>query len=130
MRLFVVGKLGELIKKVIELEDLIKEHPTSILITELAQYQELLKAWPVRDDVLVHRAVDIFRFNIAKLKQYEKELRIAVADGWGFELCLKEYLNYLDNVRSDLSTLNEIGMFIGPSPFMELEDDKVAESAT
>jgi hypothetical protein len=130
MRLFVVGKLGEVIKKIIELEDVLRENPTNqILVAELASYNEVVRMWPIHDDVIMHQAMDIFRLNIEKLKLAEQELRsTGIGDPFMF-MVMTKYFKYLDLVRSDLSTINELGMHVGPSPYMEVVDANVEQLA-
>lgn len=129
MRLFVVGKLGEVIKKILELEDLIKDNPKdTILITELTGYNEVVKMWPILDDVFLHTAIQIFKLNIEKMKDAEKEMRVCTHGDPFLHMIVGRYTRYLDNVRSDLATLNELGMHIGPSPYMEIHDANMAQT--
>lgn len=121
MRLFVVGKLGEVIKKILELEDLVKDNPKdNILLMELTSYQKILTMWPIQDKQLMDQAVYIFKLNIEKMKIAEHEMRVCSHGDPFLHMVVGRYTRYLDNVRSDLATLNELGMHIGPSPFMEI----------
>lgn len=123
MRLFVVGKLGEVIKKILELEDVLRETPNALLVTELKAYNEILTMWPIHDSVVMHQAIQIFKLNIEKLKMAEKELRSSsTSHGEICKLSTYDYFKYLDAVREDLKVLNELGMHIGPSPFLEVVD--------
>lgn len=122
MKLFIVGKLGEVIKKVIELEDAITKTENRILVIELSAYNQVLKMWPISIEVdKLTMAIDVFRFNMAKLKVAEDDLRSSKV-GIDIMFSKNRYMRYLDLVRSDLVALNDIGKHIGPSPLMELED--------
>lgn len=131
MKIFIVGKLGEVVKKVCELEEVIKENAdTSILITELASYQEILKCWPVEDENQVHIAIQVFKMSLASLKQKEQDLITYLNNIYPhhLQMAVAAYVSALNNVREHLQAINELGRFIGSSPWMELEDDNLEQT--
>jgi hypothetical protein len=125
MKLFIVGKLGEIIKKVIELEWIIKENlEQSIIVAELAAYQEVLNMWPVleEDKAELTQSVDLFRWHLANLKVKEQVLRDDNNVKLYEVMSKNNYLKALDTVRYDLAKINKIGEHIGPSPMLEVDD--------
>lgn len=122
--ILVVGKLGEVIKKVLELEAVLDAHNgNQILLAELAAYQEVLKMWPVENQDIVQATIQVFKLNLAKLKQAEDELCALTRDSVFMFMTIMEYVKYLNYVRNDMQALNELGMHIGPSPILEVADE-------
>jgi hypothetical protein len=123
MKIFICGRLGEVIKKVFELEEAIKESPTNvILVAELAAYNQVLSMWPVLDKKELTQAISIFRFNLVNLKEKEAELRIHSSIAFYDIMFKNRYFQALDNARESLAYINELGMYIGDSPMLEVDD--------
>jgi hypothetical protein len=128
---FVVGKLGEIVKKVFELEDALRQFPkNSIFIAELASYSQLLEIWPIQEPMQVHLAMHNFKAALAKLQQVEKMLRDATEhkDQSYIGIALPQYLKSLDACRESLTLLNDLGKHIGTSPWMQIDDFKVEQT--
>jgi len=115
MRVFIVGKLGEVVKKMYELEQAIKEKPNTILLTELICYQEILRLWPVEDETQTHMACQTLKLCLMKLQEQEVLLRQYSN--------VIDYCKALDVVRDQMAFVNKLGKYIGPSPWMEIDDD-------
>jgi hypothetical protein len=124
MKIFVVGKLGEVIKKVIELEDAIRETPDNVIfIAELAAYNQVLQMWPVLDKDELTQAIDEFRFCLSNLREKETTLRNNEYSHHVLDIQLeRRYLKALDETRANMAYINELGMHIGASPVLEVED--------
>lgn len=123
MHIFVCGKLGEVIKKVVELENAIKNSTGNVvLVAELAAYNEILQLWPVSNKDELDHSVDIFRFCLANLKEKEKELREQHSVSMYDMMAKNKYLQALDETRANMSYINELGMYAGSSPVLEVED--------
>lgn len=123
MRLFVVGKLGEIVKKVIELENVIKHDPTNtFVLAEYAAYQKVLEMWPVLDKGALVQAVDIFKYNLANLKEKEKALRENTDLAFYDLIAKNRYFTALEDVKASMHHINKLGEYIGSTPILEVED--------
>jgi hypothetical protein len=124
MKVFICGKLGEIVKKIIELEDILKNNPTNTtILAELTAYNQVLAMWPVSDKRAVAQLVDILKLNIYKFRNAEKELREDAGRDASTMLALASYFKYLDYVKDNMHTLNGLGMWIGESPWLEVPDE-------
>lgn len=123
MKIFVIGKLGEIVKKVIELEWLISDNPTNtLLIAEFTAYQQVLQMWPVTDKKELEQQVDIFKFCIANLRERETALREQNSVALYDVIAKNNYLKALDETRACMANISELGQYSGTSPLLEVED--------
>jgi len=125
-KVIVIGKLGEVAKKIIEIEMLIEKQPNArILLVELASYYKVLDAWPVEDKEVIKSELQIFRYGLELLATYEQELKEASKTGTTIDVCfaVPRYLKGLKEVRERLTKINSLGRFIGDSIELELEEN-------
>ena len=123
MQIFVVGKLGEIVKKLIELELVLQDDPAnSFVIAEVAAYQQILNMWPVLQKNELMQAVDIFKFNLKHLKEKEECLRNEQTVILYDILAKSNYFKALDAVRHNLAYINTLGEHIGTSSILEVQD--------
>lgn len=125
-KVIVIGKLGELAKKIVELEMLIQENPRAkMLLVELASYQRVYQAWPVLEREDLETQMTVFRYELAKLSQLEKDLRYAYEHGTSIDVCMMvpPYLKSLAFAREKLYQINALGKFMGDSIELEVDDE-------
>ncbi len=124
MKIFVIGKLGELVKKVIEMEGLIADNPSNtLLITELAAYSEILNMCHIQD-----RKEFIQLCNISNLIEKEAAMRENTSLQFYDMHAKDKYLHALDAVRECLAKLNILGQYIGDSPYLEVDDADITRA--
>lgn len=123
MKLFVVGKLGEIVKKICDLEYILKDNPTNtLLIAELAAYQQVLNIWPVLEKNELDQSVDVLKFRLAYLREKEADLREENSVLLYDVMAKNRYLLALDAARDMVAHINSLGMYIGELPLLEVED--------
>ena len=121
MELLVLDKLGDLVRKSVEIKHLLeKDKENKLLERDLQAHRMLIEEW-VRGAgiseliyaVLEQRLVT----GMERLRTDEDELRGAVSTGWNAmrQLTLEQYLRRLTEVRNVLGELNRLGGFGFPA---------------
>ena len=122
----VVSSLGELNKKLIELEIRIpKEHRDRSLLLEIASLKKILEEWPVLDREKAHLLHTCMRMSVIKLQSCELELEehLKKIDSqtscestqsifWLIRLA-SDMLRYRKEIRKQISELNKLSGGIG-----------------
>lgn len=125
MKIFICGRLGDVVKKIIESEEALTVDPKNeFIIVELAAYQQVLSMWPVleKDKAELSQQIDILKFNIKNLVEKEKALREHNAVALWDVVAKNKYLSALDDTRASIAIINRIGMYAGLSPMLEVKD--------
>jgi hypothetical protein len=69
--------------------------------------------------------MQIFKLSLSSLRVKEKDMSLYIDKPEHLQMSVIAYLKALEDVRDNLQKLNELGKFIGASPWMELEDAKM-----
>jgi hypothetical protein len=132
-KVIVIGKLGEVIKKIVETEMLIEKNPKArVLLVELASYYKVLKAWPIENQQELDMHMSMFRYSLQLYLELEEEL-IKVNAGYVLEdVCstVDRYLKAKKDARMRLKQLNSLGRFIGDSIELEVDDELLRDEVT
>lgn len=123
IRVLVLGKLGELVKKIYELEYVLSFRPNPITASELASYNMVLAAWPVSSTDDVRVAITVFKLQLDKFHKVEDHFVKAVKKKSELEVtqCSHEYMVALEEVRTSMKKLNSMGKHIGDSIWLEIK---------
>lgn len=123
VRVLVIGKLGELVKKIYELEYIIARRPNAVAAVELASYNLVLAAWPVDNVEDTHLSIANFKLQLDKFHSLEKEFALAVASKNELRVTAisAEYLTALDVVKATMKHINALGKHIGDSIWLEIK---------
>jgi len=124
VRVYVIGRLGELVKKIIELELLVEEDSKNeIAILELASYYEVLEAWPLEKPE--DRSVLLMDFRLAfrkyALASDEFMTSVASKNTHRLEIDSLAYLKAREIVKSKMKALNAVGRFVGNIPILTMK---------
>jgi hypothetical protein len=124
IRVLVLGKLGELVKKIYELEYVLSYRPNPITAAELASYNLVLAAWPVDDKEDVRVLITAFKLELDKFHLAERDFESAIRRKNEIEVCQisAEYARRLSDVRASMKRLNTMGKHIGDSIWLEIKD--------
>lgn len=131
----VLGTLGDLVKKIIELE-MLERKPSRDTTVQMYAYGKILEDWPVTDKDQVERLISSFRIQTARhiaIEQSMTELSIKVTGKIGSSSWVQSvatltdatnrYLVSKNILRQVLTQLNSMGRYIGSPPLtMELLD--------
>ena len=136
----VLGTLGDLVKKIVELE-MLERTPSRDTTVQMAAYYSILDQWPVEDKDIVTSLVQSFRVQAAKhiaiessmLEQCKKvaEVKFVGSTSTAYILftIVQRYTVSKKQLRAILEQLNSQGKHFGLPPLaMELADGK--ESST
>lgn len=123
IRVLVLGKLGELVKKIYELEFIISVRPNHITASELASYNMVLAAWPVDNSDDVRTLITVFKIQLDKFHRIERDFGLAVNKKNELEVLQssREYITALNDVRASMKKLNSMGKHVGDSIWLEIK---------
>jgi hypothetical protein len=119
----VIGRLGELVKKVFELEDLIEADPKNdVAILQLATYSEIMEQWPVDDVSIMPILLTDFRMAFNRYRDaglvLEEDVAFRNESRLGLDVC--SYLSSKNNLKEKIAKLNNMGRYVGNVPIMKL----------
>ena len=124
-KVIVVGSLGELVKKSIEVDLRCTEDPKDRpTLLESASLRSLINEWPVLDAEEVFLLCRGMRFSIAKLQRAEKEGREILkkmredpsygdSNSFWFRHVVEEVFHRMDEVRYQIAELNKLSGGVG-----------------
>ena len=123
IQIFVIGRLGELIKKMVELELIIESGPKQeVAILELAAYTQVMAAWPIENPATLSILFADFRIALRKLQAANECFEKAVEDNNLINLCIqgKAYLRARNALKAKIKSLNAMGRYVGNVPLMNM----------
>ena len=131
VKVIVLGTLGELVKKIVELE-LLERTPSRDTTVQMFAYRKIYEQWPVEDKATVDALLNSFRVQVAKHIAIENTLKVAKVEGtlgsleWVSTTAILTgaVLRYLESkkvLQHQLLQLNNLGKHSGLPPItMEL----------
>lgn len=123
-QVIVIGRLGELVKKICELEFQLETEHDEVFALELAGYHSVLDSWPVEDKPRTDLLVSMLRISVRHYIECENALRLSLDGDSASILALSavQYLQQKDEIRNFMRELNALGRFVGNIPTLQIED--------
>jgi len=135
MTVVVIGSLGELVKKIVELQIRITEDPSNReAMLEEASLQQLLGEWPVSDkdkadllylgmkmSITKHKASELEVRKLLKEKEETEDPAIAY---WFYQAAVN-LMKYTDEVRHQIAELNKLSYGVGKASSIPLEAELI-----
>lgn len=126
VKVIVLGTLGELVKKIVELE-LLERTPSRDTTVQMFAYQKIYEQWPVEDKAAVDALFNSFRIQVARHKAIENTMTVVKVEGsigtteWvsSTAILTGAVLRYLDSKKSlqqMMLQLNNLGKHSGLPP--------------
>jgi len=135
MTVVVIGSLGELVKKIVELQIRITEDPSNKeAMLEEASLQQLLGEWPVSDKDKADLLYLGMKMSIAKHKDAERDVRDIVNDAFQLSTtqdifwirrAITDLMKYTDEVRHQIAELNKLSYGVGKASSIPLEAELI-----
>lgn len=123
-KVLVIGRLGELVKKIYELELLIaSEEKNETAAIEIAAYSSVLEAWPVEDVNAAKICIADLHLSLDKLAAKSRYLDEVLSGGTeaAIVLACAQYVQTRETVKRKIAYLNALGRWIGNVPMLEFE---------
>lgn len=109
MRVIVLGTLGDLVKKIVELE--VAELSSRTSAVRISTYYEVLKQWPVTDRPRVDLLAVQFKFCMLRFKSAEERIESDLTDnGVNTVRSLKEYFLAKKTMRKIIADINSLSV--------------------
>lgn len=133
MRVVILGNLGDVVKKICELELLEENLHSRDSLISMAAYHKVLEQWPVQDKIKTETLCRVLKVKYAKhlliekdlIETYESKRKIHVTDD-AFQMAqiasrmiqaTGMYLDSLSKIRKMIVQLNDQGSQIDIAPF-------------
>lgn len=120
----VIGRLGELVKKIVELEAQIRDTQDKSAMIELTAYNQVLAVWPVEDELAKDVCIADFRILFSRFSEAWEDFQITALTQNPHRLGMDslDYVQAKNRLAEKLKTLNALGRFVGDIPEITLED--------
>lgn len=122
MKILVISTLGEVVKKIYELERVLEKEQSAELITSLASLNQIKNSWPVENEDTVIRQISILIRCLDKYQAAEEELmKLSTEMSSNYIVqVVTYYLQQKTLVKDAITQLNYNGRFTGTQ--FEIED--------